>query len=431
MLRYAVLSAVIIGSLPVRAQERMTLADVAQLASANSTLTTPGSSPFRLKAVVSEAARPESSYRAEIEEYWVSPNKWKRTVSSPDFSQTIVVNGDRYFERTNGDYSPQWLRELLIALFEPLPMLEVLKKTKLDIAAPSGAPGSRSCARFASRVGSAPIQNSVFSVFCFTGTSPTVISVVTPGYTVEFEDYKRFGTKQVAWRLTSEPEPGLSLQARIVDLSLLQNPDESLFAVAEVTPSSARLKVVRMTDPVAANLVTESPAIQWPAVRSGKTSGALSLYVGVDRKGQVREVWPLSSDNPAMDDSARTQVRAWKFRPAVIEGIPAQFDTILTLGFESNIKDAVHVLTNVEARKLAEQVVEPRFNPGASSKGKEITVRVSVAADGSIRSTSNPNKVDTGLFLAAMNAVRQWKFRPYLREGKPDSFDADITFRVQ
>ncbi len=155
------------------------------------------------------------------------------------------------------------------------------------------------------------------------------------------------------------------------------------------------------------------------------------MYVGVDRKGQVREVWPLNSDNPAMDDSARAQVRTWKFRPAAIEGVPAQFDTILTLGFESNIEDAAHVLTNEEARKLAEQVVEPRFNLGVSPKGKEITVRVSVAADGSIRSTSNPNKVDTGLFLAAMNAIRQWKFRPYLREGKPDSFEADITFRPQ
>lgn len=379
---------------------------------------------------MSEPAKPASRYRAEIEEYWVSPNKWKRTVVSPDFSQIIVVNGDNYFERTNGDYSPQWLRELLTALFEPLPMLEVLKQTKLEIVAPSGAPRSRSCARFASRVGSVPIQNTVFSVFCFTGDSPIVVSVVTPGYAVDFEDYRRFGTKQVAWRLTSEPEPGLSLEARIIDLSLLQKPDESLFAVAEVTPSSGRLSVVRVTDPVAANLVAEAPTMRWPAVRSGKTSGVLSLYVGVDRKGQVREVWPLSSDNPAMDDSARAQVRTWKFRPAASEGVPAQFDTILTLGFEASIKDAAHVLTNEEARRLAEKVVEPRLNPGVYPKGKEITVRVLVAADGSIRSTSNPNKLDTGLFLAAMNAIRQWKFRPYLREGNPDSFEADITFRL-
>lgn len=96
-----------------------------------------------------------------------------------------------------------------------------------------------------------------------------------------------------------------------------------------------------------------------------------------------------------------------------------QFEAILTIPFESSIKDAVHVLTNEEARNLAEHVVEPRFKPGIAPKGTEITLRVSVAPDGNIRRTSNLNNVDTALFLAGMNAVRQWKFRPYLREGSP------------
>jgi hypothetical protein len=32
--------------------------------------------------------------------------------------------------------------------------------------------------------------------------------------------------------------------------------------------------------------------------------------------------------------------------------------------------------------------------------------------------------------MAAHRAVRQWHFRPYLRDGKPDIFGADIIFRV-
>jgi TonB family protein len=258
-----------------------------------------------------------------------------------------------------------------------------------------------------------------------------VDSVVTPGYSVEFKDHRRFGKKQVAWRVTSEPEPGLNLQARITGLFPLLKPDESLFAVAEETPVADRVSVVHVSDETAKSLALEAPAIRWPTVRSGKTSGVLTLYMGVDRKGQVREVWPLNSDNPALDDAARTQVRTWKFKAADLQGVPAQFETILTIPFESSINSAVHVLTNEEARNLAEHVVEPRFVSGTAPKGTEITLRVSVASDGSIRSTSNPNHIDTALFLAGMNAVRQWKFRRYLRDGKPDAFEADITFRVQ
>ena len=58
-------------------------------------------------------------------------------------------------------------------------------------------------------------------------------------------------------------------------------------------------------------------------------------------------------------------------------------------------------------------------------------MRVFVGPDGIVRKTSNPYNVETALFLAGMNAVRQWKFRPYVREGRPDSFEANVTFRVQ
>ena len=431
MLRYLVFSAAIVYSLPGRAQVHMALADVAEQAAANSTLVTAESPAFQLKAVISETTSHDSRYRAEIEEHWVTPMKWRRTVKSPAFSQTVIVNGDRYVELNNGDYFPQWLGELVTALFEPLPMVEELKQTKREVAAPSGDAHSISCARFKSTVGAAPNQSSVFSTFCFSGNPMIVDSVVTPGYSVEFKDHRQFGKKQVAWRVMSEPEPGLNLQARITDLSPLLSPDESLFAVADVTPVADRVSVVHASDETAKGLALGAPAIRWPTVRSGKTSGVLILYIGVDRKGQVREVWPLNSDNPALDDAARAQVRSWKFKAADMQGTPAQFETILTIPFETSTDNAVHVLTNEEARNLAEHVVEPRFASGIATKGTEITLRISVAPDGSIRSTSNPNHVDTALFLAGMNAVRQWKFRRYLRDGKPDAFEADITFRVQ
>src|ERR1700722_6135295 len=34
------------------------------------------------------------------------------------------------------------------------------------------------------------------------------------------------------------------------------------------------------------------------------------------------------------------------------------------------------------------------------------------------------------LFMVAYPALRQWRFRPYLGDGKPDLFGADIIFRV-
>lgn len=412
-------------------QKRVALADISDRAASVSTLTAPDTPAFHLKAVITETTNPESDYKADVEEYWVTPEKWKRTVKSPEFSQTVVVNGDKYFEQDSGEYYPQWLRELVSALFEPLPMVEQLKQTKSEIMAPSGGAHSISCARFESKVGAAPTQNSVFSVFCFSGNPTVVDSVVTPGYSVEFKDYKGFGAKRIAHRLVSDPEPGTTIEAKVTELSPLSSPDESMFAVTDVTPPAERIQTARLPESVVKTLYEETPAIQWPTIRAGKTLGELSLYVCADRKGKVREVWPLNSDNAALDDSAREQVMKWKFKPAAMQGIPIQVESILTFPISSKVENPIHVLTNDEVRKLATHVVEPEFRPGTAPKGTVFTLRVSVGADGTILGTSNPNNVSTTLFLAGMNAVRQWKFRPYLRDGKPDAFDAEVTFQVQ
>src|SRR5215469_6403602 len=57
---------------------------------AHAKLTQPGSIPFHLKAVSAPAHPYNAAYSAEIEEYWVGPYKWRRTIRATDFEQTVV-----------------------------------------------------------------------------------------------------------------------------------------------------------------------------------------------------------------------------------------------------------------------------------------------------------------------------------------------------
>lgn len=405
------------------------LRDIAQRAASDSTLTDADGKPFRLRATIIETTNPESGYRGEIEEEWVSPNKWHRTVKSPDFSQTIIVNGDQFYERDNGNYYPSWLRNIVTTIFEPLPMLDALKKSTTVIAEPSG-PNSRSCARFQSRTGTPPAQNSTFTVICFAGRPIVVSSIVTPGMGVEFGDYKPFGQKQVARRLSSDPEPGTHIEAKVVELSPLSKSEDSAFVVPEDTTQANRIRAFQVQEATAWSMLLDKAEIQWPPVRSGKTSGVLSVYACADRTGQVREVWPLNSDNAGLDDSVRAQVLKWHFKPAVANGAPVQMESVLTFAFGVSIANPIPVLTNEEARLLATKIVEAKTPPGTPLDLKEFAVRISVNANGEITGTSNPHDLSNPLFFAAMNAVRQWKFKPYMHDGKPDNFDAEITFQA-
>ena len=63
------------------------------LALVQASLTTAGSRPFHLKAVITERGDPTP--RTDVEIFWLAPGKWRRTIQSQtESSQTVIVNGD-------------------------------------------------------------------------------------------------------------------------------------------------------------------------------------------------------------------------------------------------------------------------------------------------------------------------------------------------
>lgn len=425
----AIVGLALVGTSLAGETKTVPLAEVAQHAVEQSKLTLPGSFPFHLKATIAEVTNPDSDYRGEIEEYWVSPEKWRRTISSPGFSQTLVVNGDQVSEQDKGDYFPWWLNDLVTAIFDPLPLLESLSKVSASIQKPSGSEHSKNCARLQIKVGTPPAENSAFLVFCFEGSHSLLESAFTPGYDAQFKDYRDFKNKRVARRFVIDPEPGTTIEAKVTVLDALTSPDESLFGVPQSTPEMERIGRIPISEATIRDLSDYTPDVLWPTIRSGKTSGVLSMYISVDRSGRVREAWPLNSDNAGLEDPAREQVMKWRFKPAKIHDVPVQTETVLTLAFNTKIGDPIPILSDEEARRLATNIVEPVFPPG-SPKGTEVKVQVGVMLDGAVNGVANPYNAPTPLFMAAYGAVRQWHFRPYVRNGKPDIFGADIIFHV-
>jgi hypothetical protein len=168
--------------------DKVSLADAAQHAVEQSSLTSPDSKPFHLRATLAENGEPGSDYQAKIEEYWVSRKKWRRIIESPEFSQTLIQNADRVFEKNTGDYYPHWLNTFVTALFNPLPMLDILKKTDSSIPKPHGSEGSTTCGDLHSRMDR--------WVICFEGSHALLSSVFMKGYGAEFKEYRSFAAAQ-------------------------------------------------------------------------------------------------------------------------------------------------------------------------------------------------------------------------------------------
>lgn len=402
---------------------QLTLAEAVDHALQQSKLAT----PFHLKAHISAGGQ-HPEYSADLEEYWAAPDQWRRSIQSANFSQLLISNGGNLWEKDTGDYYPFWLHDLVTALVDPLPMAEQLRHMRAQVEIPEDSLESRSCVNMQSKVGVAPVQNTVPYAFCFGGKLGLLQAVVTPGYRAQFGNYQPFKNKMVPRTVTADLAPGLAITAKITELAELASPDQKLFAIEAPTPPALQIKSFQVAEEAARVLALNTPLLVWPTVREGKTSGLLSLYISTDSSGHVREAWPVASDNPQMTEAAREQLLHWQYKP-YMNPAPSQMEAVLTFAFNTSIENPIPVLTNAQARKLAIRVVQPVIAPG-KSRQKSFTLRISVDESGQVQAVQNPNAVPPALYQAGSAALKKWRFRPYLNQGKPDRFYADITFQT-
>jgi hypothetical protein len=405
-------------------KEMVSVAEMAERALQHSQLTFPGARPFHLTATIAETTDPNSDYRAKIEEYWVSPTKWRRTIESPGFSQIRTVNGDAVFEKNTGDYFPVWLNQMLTALFDPLPMLSALKQGNAQMPRPGGGMNSTACADFHSRIDR--------WVICFEGSGGLLSSVFTKGYAAEFKDYAKFGEKRVARRIVDNPEPGVTLETRITSLVDLTSPDETLFEISQPTPVADQIRRVRVSDDTLRSLVQGGTEIAWPTVGAGPFTGGCAVYVSADRAGHVREAWPEGCDNASLQDPLRDAIKAWLLKPAVADGATVQVESLMGFTFHAELDSAkaLPLLSDAELRKLAKHIVEPNFPANSGLPGTEFIVQISVDENGKLTGLGNTHKLSGPVLKAIYAALLKWDFSPYLRDGKPQYFHADVVFRV-
>jgi len=415
---------------PGQTRHSIKLGDATDRALGKSQLTLAGSPPFHIKFSIRETTNSQSDRRAEVEEYWVAPEKYRRTIQSPVFSQTLIVNGNAISEKDAGDYYPYWLYQVVTAVFDPVPFAARLRQTKQEIAEPSDGAHEPVCGDLHFRVDRI--------IVCFDG-SGRLESVFSKGYFAEFREYQKFAGKQVARRVVTEPEYKSEIEAAITVLDPLSQSQEdlkdaageSLFEVKTPTAAAERIQIVRVDEDAMRSLVIGGTDIAWPNVVGGQDSGGCGAFILADRSGNVREEFPAGCDNPGLDQPLHEALLKWKLKQAVVDGIPVQVTALMGFPFKLHVEPAPGItqLSNEEARKLATNKVDPIF-PSAAPHGTKVQVNISVDDDGTLLSSGPGAYQDSKLFFPAYNAVAQWKFSPYVENGKAVPFKAVIIFIV-
>ncbi len=300
------------------------------------TLTAPGATPFRLKA---SAAVKDHSHRTEFEEEWISPSKWRRTIRSSSFSQTIIVNGEKHFEKNEGEYFPVGLQILSQTLFQPIPdeLLAGLGHSKVKLNFYGGAVhGANICDSDTERIGTPPNLSSFMVEVCFSGTPPSISKIRYPFYDITLTDQQPFGKLSVARRIIAGENESLEWDADVTELTAITEVDESLFEVTEDTPENHRFKLFEIPGVDFQKQFTDIPReLSLPATDGKQRSGVVTAFLSIDQDGNVAEVWASNDQGTAISEAARQEIRKWKFGDRKQSERMVQLETFLVLPFKT------------------------------------------------------------------------------------------------
>jgi TonB family protein len=292
-----------------------------------STLAEPGGKPFYLKATIADKDDAKSEFNGMVEEYWLSPTKWRRVVKLRDFSQTRIVNGDLIYEENNGDYFPVNDEMLANEIVDPLPKSAVDLMNQLGLMGAEPGSGQGQCMAEKYFNNSEGRETRVLLAYdCKTGLliylwSPTCCYGV-------MTDYRKFHNKMVAYATKDDP-----IDIRVDTLKDLDSPDESLFAISQPTPPSKRVVTENLTETEARTFLLSKTEVQWPQVGKNPPDKTMTVNIVIGRDGRVKEARTYSPVENAIEDAALTAVEKWTFQPQHVDGVPAQISTTLTLPF--------------------------------------------------------------------------------------------------
>jgi hypothetical protein len=298
-----------------------------------STLDQPGTRPFHLKATYAPSReRDQDSHRiGEVEIWWQSPVKWRREVRSPEFHQILIVDGEHQWQKNDGDYFPDWLRELAVAIVRPMPLpMDVLEK-RVKTAEVRHLMGQTNI-NWDPATGFDNEQANGKGYLALIDKTGLVSYAGGPGFGGLYHDFKDFHGRMVAYTVASGY---IEVTAKVTVLEDLGTTPDGFFDAGAPGGDPQPIDTVVLSEDELRESLRPGTPFAWPALSDGPLEGVVWTEVVVDRTGRIREMIPPIADNPGVKDAAAEGFRSMQFQPILRNGVPVQATGRISVRFKT------------------------------------------------------------------------------------------------
>jgi TonB family protein len=169
-----------------------------------------------------------------------------------------------------------------------------------------------------------------------------------------------------------------------------------------------------------------------------KIAGAVVVEAAIDEKGMVTNARMVKSPDPLLTEAAIAAVKQWVYEPYVVNGKakPMVFTVTVTfsLNDEAEAKNENNALVRLQGAERPQVIkhVDPLYPAEALEKkvAGPVVLEVVIDEKGMVTNAQLVSSPDPLLTAAAIAAVKQWVYAPYVKNGKamPAVFKSTVTF---
>lgn len=187
------------------------------------------------------------------------------------------------------------------------------------------------------------------------------------------------------------------------------------------------------------------PAIYSKDAEEKKLHGTVVLSVLFNETGHVENAEATSGD-PTLAQCALDSIKHWTIEPFIRGGKPVKVKVSLPIEFVYDDAAADFITGEIPAQTAGAEVdrvslagpnmlqrrivskIAPQYPAAAKAAhvSGSVTFAATIGKDGAIEELSIVGEADPLLEQAAGQAVRQWRYQPYIYHGSPVAFDTRI-----
>jgi len=238
-----------------------------------------------------------------------------------------------------------------------------------------------------------------------------------------------------------------------------------LIALASLASAQIVPQRVRVADTIISQqIITKVAPVYPPLARQARIQGQVILRAQISKSGDVENL-QLISGHPILAPAAIDAVKQWKYKPYLLNGEPVAVETSVTVNFTLSDKPAAEEpggageipggipgdhasgvlgvvsstpgnapngatrvrVSSAVAQGLLLTKVQPQYPQDAKDQHIQgvVLLKVIIDKEGNVANiqliTGHPE-----LAPAALEAVKQWKYKPYLLNGTPVEVDTQV-----